>query len=198
MNEVKVGAFLSAKRKEKGWTQADLASRLHLSDRTISKWERGKGLPDVAILPDLAKELGITVDELICGESSPIHRNIVGEEEALDILRSQQGLRKKMKWVLEFGIAGLLVDFGLLFFARIYPSLNDVTRFVLLGFALACMLFHIPVLCLVDIASSPFICSCCGKEFTPKIGTYVFGPHTWNRRFLCCPHCGRRSLCKKK
>ena len=57
-------------RKEKGLTQAVLAQRLNLSNRTISKWENGDGIPDVSVLPQLADTLDVTVDELLCGERS--------------------------------------------------------------------------------------------------------------------------------
>ncbi len=64
MDKEKIGSFISALRKEKGMTQKDLADRLHVSDRTISKWERGAGLPDASLMIGLSDLLGITVNEL--------------------------------------------------------------------------------------------------------------------------------------
>ncbi len=68
MDKEKIGSFISALRKEKGMTQKDLADRLHVSDRTISKWERGAGLPDASLMIGLSDLLGITVNELLTGE----------------------------------------------------------------------------------------------------------------------------------
>ncbi len=68
MDSKKTGAFIAALRKEKGYTQANLAELLNISNRTVSKWENGDGFPDITILPDIASVFGITVDELLAGE----------------------------------------------------------------------------------------------------------------------------------
>lgn len=62
------GKFIGLLRKEKGMTQATLADKLNISNRTVSKWENGDGFPDITILPELAEILGVTVDELLKGE----------------------------------------------------------------------------------------------------------------------------------
>ena len=64
----KFGRFVAALRKEKGYTQKELAEKLFLSDKAISKWERGLSLPDIALLEPLADILGVTVAELLKGE----------------------------------------------------------------------------------------------------------------------------------
>ena len=71
MNEInleKFGAFISEKRKVLGMTQKELAEKLFLSDKAVSKWERGLSLPDVSVLMPLAQALGVTVTELLEGE----------------------------------------------------------------------------------------------------------------------------------
>lgn len=68
MDLVKIGTFIAEKRKQKGLTQQELADMLHLSNRTISKWECGKGIPDSAIMVELCQTLGISVNELLAGE----------------------------------------------------------------------------------------------------------------------------------
>lgn len=72
MNQKKTGAFIAAIRKEKGYTQRELANKLDLSEKTISKWECGNGLPEVAIMLPLCQLLGITVNELLTGERIPV------------------------------------------------------------------------------------------------------------------------------
>jgi transcriptional regulator with XRE-family HTH domain len=67
----KIGAFLALLRKEQGLTQQAVAERLNLSNKTISKWESGAGLPDITVLPPLAELYGITADELLAGERLP-------------------------------------------------------------------------------------------------------------------------------
>lgn len=65
MNQEKIGNFIADMRKEKGMTQAQLAERLGISNKTVSRWETGKNMPDYAVLEDLTRELDITVNELI-------------------------------------------------------------------------------------------------------------------------------------
>ena len=68
MDQKKIGVFLKELRKEKGLTQERLAEQFHVSSRTVSRWENGKGLPDVAIVEELAKALGTSITELLTGE----------------------------------------------------------------------------------------------------------------------------------
>lgn len=67
MDHKQIGQFIAEKRKQKGMTQQQLADCLHLSNKTISKWETGEGLPDISSLPALAQALGVTVDALLEG-----------------------------------------------------------------------------------------------------------------------------------
>lgn len=82
MDVRKTGSFICKLRKEKNLTQAALAEKLNISNRTISKWENGDGMPDISILPGLADALGVTVDELLNGERSESHADIRVEEIA--------------------------------------------------------------------------------------------------------------------
>jgi transcriptional regulator with XRE-family HTH domain len=68
MKQEKIGAFIANLRKEKGWTQKEMASQLGVSDKAISKWETGKSLPDMGILIPVSELFGVTVDELLSGE----------------------------------------------------------------------------------------------------------------------------------
>lgn len=70
MDNEKFGAFVAQMRKQKGWTQKDLAQKLCLSDKAVSKWERGLSMPDVALLSPLADLLGVTVTELLRGQKA--------------------------------------------------------------------------------------------------------------------------------
>ena len=69
MNTEKIGKFIAQKRKEKNYTQKELALKLGVTDRAVSKWERGLGCPDISLLEDLSKILDISIVELLNGES---------------------------------------------------------------------------------------------------------------------------------
>lgn len=68
MNQNKIGEFIAACRKDKGLTQMQLAEKLNITNRAVSKWETGKSLPDASIMLELCEILGITVNELLSGE----------------------------------------------------------------------------------------------------------------------------------
>ena len=68
MNCEKIGKFIAISRKQKGLTQTELADRLNITDRAVSKWERGKGCPDISLLEDLSKILDVSIIELLKGE----------------------------------------------------------------------------------------------------------------------------------
>lgn len=72
MNQIKIGKFIAERRKERGLLQKDIAARLGISEKTVSKWECGNGLPEVIYMEPLCQILGITVNELLAGENIPI------------------------------------------------------------------------------------------------------------------------------
>ena len=81
MEKKTIGGFIAALRKANGMTQKDLAERLNVSDKTVSRWERGDGAPDLAAIPAIAEIFGVTCDELLRGErKSPTERAEVTEE----------------------------------------------------------------------------------------------------------------------
>ena len=92
MNQTKIGKFISQCRKERGFLQKDIAARLGVSEKTVSKWECGKGLPEVVFMEPLCQILGITVNELLAGESIPI----------LEMMRSIDRSRLALVKQLEF------------------------------------------------------------------------------------------------
>ena len=86
MNQIKIGKFISECRKKNNLTQMQLAEKLNITDRAISKWENGKGMPDSSIMLDLCNELKISVNELLCGEFIEMNNyNEVAEKMLLEM-----------------------------------------------------------------------------------------------------------------
>ena len=71
VNAAKTGIYLARLRRQAGYTQVEAARKLHVSNKAVSKWESGKGLPEIGILPAIAALYGVTVDEILAGESLP-------------------------------------------------------------------------------------------------------------------------------
>lgn len=106
MSENKIGEFIQCIRKEKGMTQKDLADRISVSDKTISKWENGNSVPDTEILTSLCQNLDISVNELLSGEKLPVENYPVkAEENMIHLLRENEDNRKNSKVQLAVGIA---------------------------------------------------------------------------------------------
>ena len=112
MDRQKTGALIAQVRKAQGLTQRQLASRLHVSDRTVSKWERGAGFPDISLLVPLAQALDLSVLELLQGERSATCDSEAAVRLALDSAQQAQGWkgRERRRQVLRAALgAGALV-----------------------------------------------------------------------------------------
>ena len=97
MDQIKIGRFIADERKRKGYTQKQLSEKLGISDKTISKWERGNGFPEVSLLLPLCDELEITVNELLSGErvSEEDYRK-KAEVNMVNLVREAQESKKKI------------------------------------------------------------------------------------------------------
>lgn len=96
MDQIAIGNFISKKRKEQNLTQEQLAERLGVPNKTISKWETAKCMPDYAIVKKLCEELKVTISELMDGaENDEKSVRVYDEEQILDLLRRTQELEKQ-------------------------------------------------------------------------------------------------------
>lgn len=108
MNQIKIGRFIADERKRKGYTQKQLSEKLEISDKTISKWERGNGFPEVSLLLPLCNELEITVNELLSGERVSEEDYLKkAEENMVNLVREAQESKKKI--ILSAMAAGLTI-----------------------------------------------------------------------------------------
>ena len=99
MDQIKIGKFILNCRKEKGLTQEQLAEKLGVTSKSISRWENGNTMPDYSLLKDLCNELDINVNELLSGEKIKGNDYMNKSEENLIKLRKQIDKRKEEVWV---------------------------------------------------------------------------------------------------
>ena len=103
MDQIKIGKFISAKRKEKKLTQCMLAEMLGVTDRAISKWENGRCLPDVGVMPDLCKILNISINDLFSGEVIDMKESQKKlEENLLEITKIKEQRDKELLFLEVF------------------------------------------------------------------------------------------------
>ena len=146
MNQLVIGKFVSLKRKQKNLTQEQLAEKIGVSNKTISKWETGKCMPDYSVVKSLCEELGFTVAELMDGEMSEEQSvRIYDDEQILDLLRRTQELEKTKNML--YGI--LLIVMGIALQALSYAvggsDFKDFISGLLLGLSIGEMLIGVYV-----------------------------------------------------
>lgn len=198
LDQVKIGKFIQETRKQIGATQRELAEKLNISDKTVSKWERGNGLPEVGLMLPLCDLLGISVNELLSGkrlDEKQYYKK--AEENIMDLLKERAEAKKKI-------IIGALIC-AMALFASIplvlVAGLLDMEvwlRVLLIVIAAVIIAVGIGLACVIDREAGVYECPYCKERFVPTMKSYVFGAHSFTRRKLKCPHCGKSGFCKKR
>lgn len=198
MEQVKIGQFIKAIRKEKNLTQREVAERLNISEKTVSKWETGNGLPEVSLMLPLCELLGISVNELLSGErldeKQYYHK---AEENIMDLLKEKAEAKKKIIMSVIIVLITLLAGFTLIILSALL-EMEIWLRIVLNVIAVIIIGIGIGLACVLDRDAGIFECPHCGEKFVPTMKAYVWGAHTFTRRRLKCPKCGKTSYCKKR
>lgn len=141
MNQILIGKYIAKKRKEKNLTQAQLAERLNVSNKTISKWENGNCMPDYSVIEILCRELDITISELMDGEDA---KKELKEEpnniQLMFLIRKMQELEKQNK--LTYGFLIVVMGIALLSLSRLFAGSNAMDFFsgLFLGLSIVTML----------------------------------------------------------
>lgn len=116
MDQTRIGTFIAVLRKEKGLTQKELAEQIGISEKTVSKWETGNGMPDIAYLSPLCEVLDINVNELLSGEKLPSEEYLgKAEENMKHLMQENQNNKNEGRWQGLAGIALLAVAVFLAF-----------------------------------------------------------------------------------
>lgn len=198
MDQLKIGKFIADCRKEKGLTQWQLAEKLGITDKAISKWERGIAMPDTSIMLELSDILGISVNELLNGEKLNMENNNQKNEQLLldmakEIERKNKTIWSAMWTLMTISIIGLLA--GILAAAFLIPE--GVWQIVtILG---ASVIFLIPCFYALrlEVSVGAYKCKNCGYEIVPTYKEALNAMHKGTTRYLKCPKCNKRTWCKK-
>ena len=198
MNQIKIGEFISSQRRKNNLTQAALAEKLGITDRAVSKWERGKGLPDASLMLDLCEILGITVNELLNGEKISMENNNQKNEQLLLEMAKELERKNKTIWssmwvIMTVSITALIA--GLFIAAFLIPE--GVWQLVTI--LCVCVVFLVPCFYALklEVSVGAYKCKNCGHEFVPTYTQALNAMHTGTTRHLKCPECSKRTWCKK-
>ena len=199
MDQVRIGRFIAEERKKKGWTQKQLAEKLGISDKTVSKWECGNGFPEVSLLLPLCGELGITVNDLLSGEVISGEDYLKkAENNMMEMIEERETNRKQFRLTLTLGAVSLLSFITLLIVVCLYTDVIPLPVKVAL-IAVACVIFAVGFLAVIEGQRKIgyYQCEKCGKTFVPSFWSHMLGFNLVSKRHLKCPCCGEKSWCKK-
>ena len=198
MDLIKIGKFIANCRKEKNITQEELAEKLFITDRAVSKWERGLSLPDADKMLDLCNILDINVNELLNGERIDMKENNKKTDELILELAKQDELNNKRMlmdmWVLV--ITALTFYIGIVILAGY--ALGEGTLFeIIMCFSTVIFVAVAFYALKLEINAGYYECKSCHHKFKIKYIKAVFTPHINTTRYLKCPKCNKRTWAKK-
>ena len=197
MNQIETGKFIAKIRKEQGLTQGELADYLMISDKTVSKWECGNGLPEVSLMLPLCEKLGITVNELLSGKRlNDFEYKKNAEVNIMNLMQEKEENKRKLILESIVVLITLLASCTLIMVSGLV-ELPVGWRIALIVIAVLVMAGGIAVAAVLEMTAGAFECSKCHHRFMPTTGAYLMAAHTITRRHLKCPKCGVRNWCKR-
>ena len=198
MDQIKIGKFIAECRKKNNLTQMQLAEKLNITDRAISKWENGKTMPDSSIMLDLCNELKISVNELLSGEMINMESKNEKQEQVLLDMAKQIEQKNKIIWTsmwVIMAVSIIALTIGLFTVAFMMPE--GVEQLItILGI---CVVFLLPCFYALklEVSVGAYKCKNCGYEIVPTYSEALWAMHRGTTRHLKCPKCNKRTWCKK-
>ena len=198
MDQVKIGKFIAECRKNKKLTQAQLAEKLNITDRAISKWETGKGMPDSSIMIDLCNELGITVNELLSGEVLEMDNyNKKAEENLLEMKKQKEEADKRLLTIeVVMGVITMAMYLTLVMIAS-YVQMSDSDRILIIIPATVLVILMSFVALRIEQVAGYYECAKCHHKYIPTYRSVLWAMHINRTRYMKCPECNKRSWQKK-
>ena len=198
MDLIKIGKFIAATRKEKNITQEKLAEKLNITDRAISKWERGLSLPDADKMLELCNILDINVNKLLNGEIIDMKDYNKKTEELLIKMAKQEELKNKelltSMWII-------LIVSVVFYVAIILLAVYTLKKGTLLGIIIcvSTLIFLVAgfISLKFEVDAGYYECKNCHCKFVPTYMQVLFAPHISTTKYLKCPNCNKRSFSKK-
>ena len=197
MDYNKIGRFIETERKAKKLTQAKLGEKIFVSEKTISKWENGKGLPDTNSLPKLCEIFGVSLNELLSGERIADEEKEKNEKLLLDMANELEYKNKtiwRSMWVIMI-VCMIALILGCCISAFLIPEgiWQLITVIVLV------IVFLIPCFYALklEVSVGVYKCKKCGHEIVPTYSQALWAMHSGTTRYLKCPKCNKRTWHKK-
>ena len=198
MNQIKIGKFIAECRKKNNLTQMQLAEKLDITDRAISKWENGKAMPDSSIMLDLCKELKISVNELLSGEMIEMKNyDENAEKNLLDMIKQKEENDKRLlDMEILLGIISILPLLISTVIISIVPMEEWFASVIVLT-SLIPLLIATPFALKIEQTAGYYECKKCHYRYVPTYKGVFSAMHYGRTRYMKCPQCNKRSWQKK-
>ena len=198
MDQIKIGKFIAECRKKNNLTQMQLAEKLNITDRAISKWENGKGMPDSSIMLDLCNELKISVNELLSGEVLEMNSyNVKLEQNLIEMVKQKEQSDKKMLR-LEIVVGYISsITFLILIFVASYIEMQNWIKILLITFGIITFAIGMYNCIKIEQTAGYYECAKCHHKYVPKYSSVLWSMHINRTRYMKCPKCNQRSWQKK-
>lgn len=198
MDQIKIGKFISSKRKEKNITQNELAAKLNISDRAISKWENGICLPDASNMSELCKILDISINDLFSGEVVNMKDYDKRIEENLLNLKKENEEKDKRLLNLEIAmsIPTIIISIVLMIIAK-FIEMPTIISVIIIVLSLVLILTICAIALFIEQKAGYYECDKCHYKYVPTYTQVLFAPHINRIRYMKCPKCKKRSWNKK-
>lgn len=197
-DQIKIGKFIQEKRKEKKLTQSDMAEKLNITDRAISKWENGNCLPDASIMQDLCKILSISINDLFSGEIVDMKDNEKRLEENLLEMTKEKEKRDRELLTMEIFI-GVVVSIIMIacIIIAVYFDLPNWIKAILVIIGIIPFIIGISYAIRIEQTAGYYECDNCHHKYVPTYKSVLFAMHINRTRKMKCPKCNKKSWHKK-
>ena len=175
-----------------------LAENLNITDRAVSKWERGLSLPDAAIMLKLCDIIGISVNELLTGEKNDKENSSLKKDQLLVDLAKELEQKNKTIWTSMWVI--MIISMSVLFAGTLLAAFFiPEGPWQLVTILVICVLFLTPCFYALrlEISVGLYKCKTCSEEIVPTYTQALNAVHIGTTRYLNCPRCNKRTWCKK-
>ena len=198
MDQIKIGKFIQEKRKEHNITQTELADKLGITDRAVSKWENGVCLPDSGIMQELCSILNITINDLFSGEVVKMKENEkMLEKNLLEMTREKEESDKRLLFLeIVMGVAIIPLFVGLILLAGL-AEMPDYARALIIGIAVVFFFIFVFAMVRIEQVAGYYECGKCNHKYVPSYSQVLWAMHMGRTRYMECPKCGKKSWQKK-
>ena len=198
MDQQKIGKFIAQRRKATELTQAQLAEKLGITDRAVSKWETGKALPDTSLMLDLCHILEITVNDLLSGEIVTMENyNKMLEDNLLEVVKQkEQSDKRLLRMELLTGILSLIPLIASMLIITLVPMKEWIASVIVCSCILP-LFIATPFMIKIEQTAGYYECAECDHRYIPTYKSVFFSAHMHTTRYMRCPKCGKKSWQKK-